>query len=764
MTDRHGYVMLLVDNLNNAKFTEIIGKQLKKHPVGLVYLDIKRFGEIEQRYGKKICSRILQVLKQLILEAEQDGRNGVFVHRMFGDDMFLFVQLDPDDRMQMITDFRELARQLRVALETKLNDFMETFEERIELYVGTALLDTSKSWNTDAILYNAIKQAIYEAKNEADEEYSVKRMEFLAILDKAELTAHYQPIVRLEDGEIYGYEALTRGPQGSYFASPLRLFDFAENEDSLYSLERISRERAIQSFSAVNPAQKLFINMNANVINDPQFTPGKTLQLLEQMNLTPQNVVFEITERQSVDDYATLTRTLNHYRKQGYRIAIDDAGAGYSSLQAIAELRPDYIKIDRSIIHDIDRDKVKEILLETLVVFAQKMNCQIIAEGIETYEELKKAIRLGVHFGQGYLLGRPNPELIPVPGEVVAIINRHQTDEPVETGSSLTIGNIARPAKVFDEKTVVAEVVDYFTQFESEYGVVIVRGNQPVGLVMREKLFQSLASQYGVPLYWKRSIRKLMDGYPLVLDKSVPVETASRLAMAREHNRVYDFVIVTQDGSLQGIVTVQSILDAITNAQIEYARDSNPLTGLPGNRRIDRELLRRISVNQPFSIIYADLDYFKLFNDLFGFQQGDAMIRFVAEILQQAVSSERRDGDFIGHIGGDDFIMITSRVDPQKLCEQILTEFEAGVKSFYTTRLFEEIASTAPAERWTDRWGQAVKSKEISISLALLECDVEGHANLTLQQIGKQAGELKKLAKSQTGSVYVKGHCKLLPE
>ena len=164
------------------------------------------------------------------------------------------------------------------------------------------------------------------------------------------------------------------------------------------------------------------------MIHDPQFTPGQTLAFLEKMNLAPQNVVFEITERQSIDDYASFTKALDHYRRQGYRIAIDDAGAGYSSLQAIAELHPDYIKIDRSLIHRIDRDKMKEILVETLTVFAQKINCQMIAEGIETFEELEVVRRLGVHFGQGYLLGRPNPKLQPASDAVVEWIQRHSSN------------------------------------------------------------------------------------------------------------------------------------------------------------------------------------------------------------------------------------------------------------------------------------------------------------------------------------------------
>ncbi|MFC4768286.1 EAL domain-containing protein [Effusibacillus consociatus] len=348
MANRRAYVMLLTDNLNNEKFADLLNKHIKKHPVGMMYLDIKRFGEIERRYGQKLCDRILQILKQLLLEVENDGTKGVFAHRMFGDDVFLFVELDEGDRKQILMNFRQSALDLRTDLEEKLNDYLVLADEQIELHVGAALLDTSMNGSTEVVLYNSIKEAIHEAKSEADEEYAQKRKEFLDVLTGKEITAHYQPIVCLASGGIHGYEALSRGPEGSFFASPLRLLDFAEKEGSLYTLEKIARERAIQGFSVKDPAHKLFINMNANVIHDPHFTPGQTLQLLEQTGLTPQNVVFEITERQSIDDYATITRTLDHYRKQGYRIAIDDAGAGYSSLQAIAEIRPDYIKIDRS--------------------------------------------------------------------------------------------------------------------------------------------------------------------------------------------------------------------------------------------------------------------------------------------------------------------------------------------------------------------------------------------------------------------------------
>lgn len=427
MADQLASIMLLSDSLNSENLAVKMAKYLNKHPVGLIYFDIKRFGEIEQKYGQMACRKLLEAWKQLVFKAEMSGLFGLLAHRMFGDDVLLFVRMKQGEADQVKAVLLHLAHEIRTIFEKQLNESMALSGDSIELYAGTAVLDPSTGRTAENLLYDAIKEAICEAKSETDDEYRRLRMEFRDILAFRKITAHYQPIVSLSTGNIYGYEALARGPQSSYFATPHRLWEFAEKENQLYALEKAARQRAIEGFLPSDSNWKLFINLNANVIHDPQFTPGQTLAFLKKMNLTPQNVVFEITERQSIDDYASFVKALGHYRSQGYRIAIDDAGAGYSSLQAIAELRPDYIKIDRSIIHRINRDKIKEILLETLVVFAQKIDCRMIAEGIETFEELEIVRRLGVDFGQGYLLGRPNPKLQPVPDAVIERMQRHSS-------------------------------------------------------------------------------------------------------------------------------------------------------------------------------------------------------------------------------------------------------------------------------------------------------------------------------------------------
>ncbi|MDZ5470371.1 EAL domain-containing protein [Bacillus sp. 31A1R] len=242
------------------------------------------------------------------------------------------------------------------------------------------------------------------------------RREFRSIILNRNLRMLFQPIVNLTDGTIFGYEGLTRGPKNSRFHSPLELFGYAEQSGSLYALEKTTRELAIKhSPTLLNNNEKLFININSQVVHDPDFTPGHTIQLLKQYNLSPSNVVFEITERSAIEDFTAFREVLNHYRAQGFKIAVDDAGAGYSSLQAISEIMPDFIKVDRSLISDIHQNDIKINILDAFVTFAKKMKSTIIAEGIEKSEELKKVIELGIDCGQGFYLAQPNYPVMEIP-------------------------------------------------------------------------------------------------------------------------------------------------------------------------------------------------------------------------------------------------------------------------------------------------------------------------------------------------------------
>lgn len=284
--------------------------------------------------------------------------------------------------------------------------------------------------------------------------------EFRNIIKNKDIRVIFQPIVDLNNGKIFGYEGLTRGPKQSRFHSPVRLFEFAEMYGTLYTLEKIAREKAFYlSDSLIKNNEKLFININSQVIHDPDFTPGHTVSLLAQYGLSPSDVVFEITERNAIQDFSSFCEVLKHYRDQGFEIAVDDAGAGYSSLQAITEIQPDYIKVDRSLISGIHENEVKVHILEAFVTFAKKMNSKVIAEGIETSEELQKVINLGINYGQGYLLSCPNYPVHPVSEKVIKQIQECQDKRKSSSESKQIIVGVKDEIVIMDQGELIKKAI-----------------------------------------------------------------------------------------------------------------------------------------------------------------------------------------------------------------------------------------------------------------------------------------------------------------
>lgn len=339
------------------------------------------------------------VLAEMGVSAHLTGRHWM------NDDLFLVVDL-PAGSQEMLEDWLlELAGKQQVKWESSFQQWKGS--QAAILHAGIAIIEHGVSW--DDALYNAAKQAILHGQTAGAIKHSMRLRALRQLIDKQQIHPVYQPIMALQGDShtIFGYEALTRCRDNEWFDGPMQLFDFAEQEGMAYSLDRLAREKAIDGSASLQKQQKLFINVTAQIMNDPRFTPGKTLSLLERQHLSPHNVVFEITERSYIHDFGAVKKVLEHYRKQGYQIAIDDVGAGYSSLQAIVELRPDYIKVDRSIIQHIDQDEVKEHILSTLVQLAHKIGIALIAEGIENEAELLRVKEMGVQLGQGYLLGRP---------------------------------------------------------------------------------------------------------------------------------------------------------------------------------------------------------------------------------------------------------------------------------------------------------------------------------------------------------------------
>lgn len=307
-----------------------------------------------------------------------------------------------------------LARRIRESIETETETFFgfrPASAFRRGPGFGAALVFRSAGRPLKESLYEAFLTASSNLRQrKAPEPDASFRVEMERILRNGGIRSVYQPLFLLKSGSLFGYEALTRCLPGSRFDGPLSLFRYAEQEGYSYALDRLARETAIRSCPLLGPKQKIFINVNSGIMNDPHFVSGQTLQWLNARGLGPGQVVLELTERSSIDDFEEAKKLLGHYRRQGYEIAIDDAGAGYSSLQAIVELRPDYIKLDKSLVQDADRDEMKKQMLRTFVRFARRMQIRTVAEGIERPEELGLVRAMGIDLGQGYLIGRPSAD------------------------------------------------------------------------------------------------------------------------------------------------------------------------------------------------------------------------------------------------------------------------------------------------------------------------------------------------------------------
>lgn len=229
------------------------------------------------------------------------------------------------------------------------------------------------------------------------------------IIAQRRLVPHFQPIVDCQDpSKVFAYESLIRGvtPEGA-LVPPSELFGRARSSELLFQLDRGARLAIIAKAVELGIASNLFINFTPSAIYDPAYCLRTTIVAIEVGALRPDNIVFEVVESAEIGDTDHLLRILDYYRSHGYRVALDDLGAGYASLNLLTKLRPDFVKLDMHLIHNVDQDDYKARILSTLIDLAKKLGIPVIAEGIETFGEWTWLREAGADYLQGYLFARP---------------------------------------------------------------------------------------------------------------------------------------------------------------------------------------------------------------------------------------------------------------------------------------------------------------------------------------------------------------------
>jgi len=423
-------------------------------------------------------------------------------------------------------------------------------------------------------------------------------MDLDTVISKNNLYPVFQPVVSLESGEVFGYEALAR-TEPDVFSGPIsQVFSAAEKKGRLWELDKLCRKTAIKTARAMGLKRRLFLNVSPESMSEHDFQEGFTRKQLDKYGIDPSELVLEITEHYETrsDKTPSLKEAADHYRQQGYRIAVDDVGSAYSGLQRVCALNPDFIKIDLNIIRGIEKDPVRQAMVKSLVTFCTSSGAGLVAEGIETAAELDVLLSLGVMYGQGFFLAYPARTFTKTTSESYVRINSFQRNKKVlEAPAAVSDGGrkeAPKPENVPDRKsgsgeqkhavsslaspgitqfpdTPVIEVLHLFQTHSDCALVTIVDTERKVlGIMPRALLLDLFGSQYGYSLHSQKLIRELMVTGFLVVDGDAPVEQVASRATSRPEENLYDPIIVVSDDQYVGIVTIKALLDSIVNVEV----------------------------------------------------------------------------------------------------------------------------------------------------------------------------------------------------
>ena len=381
--------------------------------LGIVTFDVSSFASIERTYGGEAYERVFAAFAAVVADllSEQLSVEDLVVRGETGRrELLVLLFREPSEVDFYKREFEALSQRVAEELPRKGARVAYPYDKQLPtIHIGTAAALRNPLIGADSQLRAALDQSREHAAMVARFESRNRRQRLFELVIEGNIRSVYEPIVDVETRTVFGYEALARGPEGTELHSPMRLFAMASEQDLLFQLDCLCRKAGLDGARDLPGGAKLFLNVRPTTIHDPNFRAEALERTLASCQLCPSDVVFEISEQESIDNFAIFREVRDYYGNLGFKIALDDTGAGYASLEAVMELAPDFIKVDRAFVSRIDEDPARQELLSALQSVAERLGAQIIGEGLDTLQELETLGRLGISFGQGWLFGKPHP-------------------------------------------------------------------------------------------------------------------------------------------------------------------------------------------------------------------------------------------------------------------------------------------------------------------------------------------------------------------
>jgi EAL domain-containing protein (putative c-di-GMP-specific phosphodiesterase class I) len=381
--------------------------------IAIVLVDLEPLNEIEAECGSGVYNQlILRISKEVDSLRRNIVRAGdlLCAVRPYGEQIAMFLEGPRKHSALTPHELEAVADRVFTALSPKIAEQLRPLGGRGRFRLGYSMAMPNPMIQTERLIYRALDEARVMAEDYSRRTNARGRERLRDLIVNRQLSTVFQPIIDLANGQtthVQAYEALIRGPVGSDLSSPAMLFNLASHSELVAELDHACLDSALHSLQTMPKDALLFANVLPARINDPQFR--NRIGDPAQVGIDPKRIVLELNEGQAIRSYEILSRGIEELRSKGVRVALDDLGAGYANLDHVLKLRPDFLKLDISLIRGVHQSPVKQALIGSMVQVGRAVGATVIAEGVEEAEEYETLVELGVAWGQGYLFARPEP-------------------------------------------------------------------------------------------------------------------------------------------------------------------------------------------------------------------------------------------------------------------------------------------------------------------------------------------------------------------